>query len=104
MNRGTVSPVLPVKLTVTGRKYNDGLPGHCQFEVGSGKSMLSHLVCQQAANGCFLPGIFPGLFTRTGSGKKLPTQEIYLIKSDSLLIGSPWSLIFNSGGLNDRTK
>jgi hypothetical protein len=35
--------------------------------------------------GHHLPGIFPGLFTLKGSGKNVPTQNVYLIKSVTLL-------------------
>jgi hypothetical protein len=41
--------------------------------------------------GRHLPGIFPGLFTRKGSGKNAPTQNVYLIKSVSLLTEPPGS-------------
>jgi hypothetical protein len=37
-------------------------------------------VCFLVNFGHHLPGIFPGLFTLKGLGKKTPTQNVYLIK------------------------
>jgi hypothetical protein len=62
------------------------------------------LVYHQVDPGHHLPGIFPGLFTRKGSGKNVPTQNVYLIKSVSLLSQPPGSQLLKTGGLRERTK
>jgi hypothetical protein len=57
-----------------------------------------------AGLGHHLSEIFPGLFTRKDSDKKAPTQNVYIIKSVSLLSNPPGVQLFKTGGLSERTK
>jgi hypothetical protein len=55
--------------------------------TGSGRSMAIECphVYLPAALGHHLSGIFPGLFTRKDSDRNAPTQNVYIVKSVSLL-------------------
>ncbi|MBT5539870.1 MAG: hypothetical protein HOA72_22915 [Desulfobacula sp.] len=92
MSKETLSPTLPGKLAVLGLAYNVGSPKPYRSGLGSDRYMATHpLACRQTGGGHHLPGIFPGLFTRKDPGKKPPTQNVYLIKSVSLLSKPPGS-------------
>jgi len=75
-----------------GLEFNVGSPKPYQSGPGSDRYMAtSPLACHQTGGGHHLPEIFPGHFIRKDSDKNAPTQNVYLIKSVSLLSKPPGS-------------
>jgi hypothetical protein len=95
MNKGKASHKSPGRHVIHGPAYKDGSPKRDQSESGLKKSTVKPVpVMTWQPTGSHLPGIFHGLFTLKGSGNRSPTQNVYVIKTDGLIIVALLELTF----------
>jgi|SaaInlStandDraft_4_1057021.scaffolds.fasta_scaffold06144_2 hypothetical protein len=102
MKMERVLPALPVTPAAIGLEYNGGLAKLYVSADGLHRNMATpSLLCFKAGSGHLFPGIFPGLFIRKDLNEKAPTQNVYSIKSVSLLSKPPGSQLLKTGGLSE---